>query len=404
MKIHDILLNCVQDKVGKILTFQEIRDRVQTHYPDLKLSSILPAEHTSEASRSTCTQCKTHPIFRKVGRGFYEVLRQDKPLSPEKSIHEKLQQVLAAEHGKELNTLEIRERIGLAFPETHLPSVIPSDHIRGGACKTCNTSPLFERTSLRGKYRVLAVNSVPYPQELSQTLIDLLKVYGTEMLYMQPETFIEHLSMSLIGQRRAFNLLSLSLRERIPIDWLELSDIVPVNTLHAKLSERLQFNHGIQPEAASQSVKIWTHALNEYRQTESSFNYPQPVNLSAKLAEDSAHFKTNSAQIESDLQTLKLSDTATGYQALKKGNRNIALLFCQSQDNCLLGIKSEQFSKTLQTILKGFNTPDFRCPEAFITRFSPRQTSDWPHQSYSWFQQVPYSLVLDVFKELDRHF
>lgn len=410
MKIHDVLLTSVEDKIHRILTFQEIKDLVLARFPEIKPTSILPSEHAQQ-HRSTCLQCKTAPIFKKIGRGFYEVLPQARATAPEKTVHEKLALALADAAGKELGMAEIRARVAAVFPETHLPSVIPSDHIKGGSCKLCSQAPLLQRSAVRGRYKVLGTLNTAAAglylkeeassgdSEISLKLAALLENHGVEMLYTQAELFIQRLAEPLTGNRLLFNLLSLGVRERIPIDLLEYSELLPEGALLAKLARRLRENYGVETMLAARSVAIWAQALK--RLTQESFVY-SPSAPRQRLGGQGPEQSDGPA---GSLHTLTLRSTATGYQVLKKSTRNVAVALWVSHANgYALGIKKEHLLPSLAALLQAHATADGFCPPELIPSFSPRRAGDWPHRTYVWFTRVPRELLEQVFLDLDAKF
>lgn len=414
MKIHDVLLTSVQDKIHRILTFQEIKELVLARFPEIKPTSILPSEHTQQ-QRSTCQQCKAEPVFLKVGRGFYEVLPQALASAPDKTVHEKLALALADAGGQELGLADIRARVAGLFPETHLPSVIPSDHIKGGSCKLCSQAPLLERSTVRGRYRVLAPvrpvaaglylkeSSGPEDTDLSLKVLELLKTYGVEMLYTQTESFIQRMAERLTGNRLQLNLLSLAVRERIPIDLLEFTELLPEEILLAKLTRRLQENYGVETLLASRCVAIWAQALHQLAGTPEPFVYPVAVPRQRWASERSN--RAGPLEIAGSLRALTLRSTATGYQVLKKSNRNVAIaLWVKDTESYALGIKKDHLLPSLSSLLHSHATSGGLCPPELIPSFSPRRSGDWPHQTYLWFTKVPLNLLTQVFLELDARF
>lgn len=302
----------------------------------------------------------------------------------------------------------MRQRVGELFPETHMASVIPSEHVRGGACKICIHEPLLERASVRGRYRVLAkppvsghlmVNERP-TGDIGTQIADLLRRHGAEMLYHQPEFFLQRLAEQISGPRLFFNLLSLGIRERIPFDLLEFSDVVPEGVLFEKLSRRLSDNYGIVENLAHQSVRIWAQALALVPRSK-RLQHPDVV---ASLFTDSIELGHG---IDSpQLKNLTLSETATGYLVLKKGVRNVAmaLRISASPETYVLGVKAGHVKRDGFERLLAYRTTDGTCPAELVSRFSPRGLDDWPHSTYIWFAGVPAQLLSQVMKMLDELF
>lgn len=111
--------------------------------------------------------------------------------------------------------------------------------------------------------------------------------------------------------------------------------------------------------------------------------------------------------IEADCQLhlLKINNTDTGYDSLKKGKANIAVCrFVEEEDSYLLGIKSQFVVEEIREILKGQKYLNNQCPSLYISKFSPIkgvQGRDWPHESYQWWFCSPKQLVISVFNQLD---
>ncbi|MGV3526786.1 MAG: hypothetical protein ACO1RX_21390 [Candidatus Sericytochromatia bacterium] len=263
MKIHDILQQAVCEYTDAILRFEQIRALVKAHAPQLKSSSILPSEHSDQATRGSCLRCMQHPIFIKMGRGRYQVCSQPVGL-PEKSIHEKLASLLATVPQELISTQEIRQLMSGAFPDTHLPSVILSDHVRGGSCKICSDFPLFGHSGTRGLYRILKTqtDTAIHTASLSQRLGQLLKQYDLEQIFAAPELLHQALLDWQGQERRRVNLLELALRERIPLDLLEFGDLMSPESLQQRLIQRLYLHYGIAPEWGSEAVTLWKQALD----------------------------------------------------------------------------------------------------------------------------------------------
>lgn len=263
MKIHDILQQAVCKHTDAVLRFEQIRALVKAYAPQLKSSSILPSEHSDQATRGSCLRCAKQPIFSKVGRGTYRVRPQPAAL-PEKSIHEKLESLLATLPQKLISNQDIRQLMSVAFPETHLPSVILSDHVRGGSCKICSHYPLFGHSGKRGIYRILKAQTDTdiRAASLSQRLSQLLKQYELEQLFADPQLLHQALLDWQGQEKRRINLLELALRERIPLDLVEFGDLMSPERLQQRLIQRLYLHYGIASEWGREAVMLWQQALD----------------------------------------------------------------------------------------------------------------------------------------------
>lgn len=397
MKIHDLLAQALASKQGKLLSYLEIQSTVLQAYPNLKPSSILPREHTGKTGPKACLLCQKRPLLARQGHGIYKVLSQSN-FSPEKSTHDKLASVLQNHTGEIFTLAQIRTLVSQAFPDAHLPSILPSDHMLGGACRECSKTPLFGKTSKRGLYQVLArepiavIKTTVVPGNVSQpaaasslpipAIRQLLESYGYELLQAHPEGFITQMNQHLGKYRREINLLGTALRERIPFDLVEFASLGDYDDLFGRLCQRLERYQGLQPAVAEWAVATWGKILRQDALLEQHDSPPKHTAQSFALADQSTH-----------LAHLAVYDHAAGYKTLKKGVRKLAVCYTDHPAGCMLGIKQELWVSELTALLTD------------IPQVTPQQIPGLIGlQKYLWFQPVALETVIAVFECLDQLF
>lgn len=407
--MHDILLEVFKNASGETFTFEEIQSLIRQHYPEIKLTSILPYEHASgEKQGKYCKRCQQEPVFAKMGRGFYKVVVQSiQALRPAHSIHEKLVTALAGQPERVLTIYEIKELIQQHFPDTYLPSVIVSDHIKGGACKECQEWPLLARTSMRGCYKRLSqrhVKMAPKSIEntLQQTLLTVLNADPDRLFYQTPDLFAKNMQSTVgSGYRREISVLTAALRERIPFDILEFAALVPQEQLWSHLAQRLYDNCGIAEPFARWSVNSWATALQQRALAKAPSARPVQVNQTPAV------YETQSVRIRSqecNLKKLTINNTETGYDALKKARRNVAMCLYLSETNAyLVGIHKPHVSAVLD-LLKEPQMSLPHCPPEHARQFSLYGSLKWLDMRYSWFIGLSKHHVIRIFEQLDSQF
>ena len=176
------------------------------------------------------------------------------------------------------------------------------------------------------------------------------------------------------------------------------------------MTERLYKNCGISKEFAHWAVESWAFALNKQPQ-HSKNAAPYKIQTSQKWKSREAQLSKSldiSSRItvqECSLNNLIINNTATGYDALKKRNRNIALcLYVPLENAYLLGIRSTYRDPELTSLLNSCQSLETNCPSEFIPRFSPQGRKDWSHSQYHWFLNVPKPIIIKSFQILDQRF
>lgn len=245
--------------------YEEIKQKVLVAYPAIKPKSIVPSEHIA-GKKGVCKQCHDWPLFEKIAHGLYRVLPGAR--ADALSIHEKLERALAAVENTVLTVAQIRQCVADAFPDTHLPSVIPLDHTVGGACRHCQTSPLLEHTSRRGFYRVLAQVAASETEALltGEQLAEmrkLLQVFFPERLHLQAEPFGRALAEGNALSAHQRNALVAAVRERVVVDFWEFAHLVDVEVLRSRWVHRLYEYQGLRLEVAEWAVAAWVNILEE---------------------------------------------------------------------------------------------------------------------------------------------
>lgn len=416
MKIHDILVAVFKDSSGQTFTFGEIQKQVRQRYPHLKPTSILPYEHiTGKTHSKSCKMCLSEPIFTQVGRGFYKVLlpRQQEAV-PAYSIHEKLVVALAAHSGQIMTVYAIKALVKQRFPDTHLPSIIVSDHMKGGACKECSQKPLLERAGQRGQYyclpqsiqtpvRILPGDRQTPPEDfLQQKLLLVLKADPDRLFYQTPDSFAQQLQAALgSGYRREISVLTAALRERIPLDILEFAKWLPQAKLWERLASRLYENCGIAEAFARWGVENWGMALQHLFEL-----IPRPHTTNVALVNTTYHTETvRIFAAECRLNKLTLNNTDTGYDALKKAHRNVAMaLYLPEHSSYLVGLHKSHILPDTLALLEPAQNPLLQCPPKYVRRFSLYGHTAWLDERYSWFIGLTKPLVIQIFEQLDSQF
>lgn len=420
MKIHDKLIEVTRAHEGKIFSKQEIEKLVLAYDPYLKSSSILPAEHTSG---KRCALCKKSPIFEKLEHGLYKVLPQ--PSSRHHlSNHEVLWQALQDASNQLLTKAQILAKVRAFSPETHLESIIPTDHMAGQAvCKACKSFPLLEKTGQRGLYKVRnlkLLQSLTRPQILNldspesqqhlltQRLLQFVKKHGRRNLLQSPENLANTLESLFLDAAREGFILGLVLRDQIVRDLLKYADDLPWPLHEKKLAEQLYQHFGIDQDLGRWAINSWGQALELPAALASKALIYPSSQAQPKLQEEAAIFSTLAPErlqiAKKHLQNLQINPTKTGYEALKKGRHRIAMvLYLSQQDSYLLAVK-KSYDQAVSKLLAKYATPDKACPVVYLPLFSPQRRRDWPSENFAWYSDLPQALILQAFEILDKLF
>lgn len=379
MNIHQMLHSVT--RAGTILTYSEIRDKVLALYPDAKAQSILPSEHV-KSRKCMCKACCQQPLFKKLSHGLYRVLDTPK-IQRELSIHEKLNHSLEPFKHQVLSIKIIREHLTQAFPETHPPSIIPSDHTYGGACKVCAQTPLLERTTHRGYYRILSPLQA-FMQERTILPVDnglqsILKKCDLKQLAQQKELLAQELKEKSTLQSREIHLILAALNEQVVRDLLDFSPLSDPNLLKTRLAQRLYDQQGICLPLAHWAVEVWSEAIK-----------------SQHYIHNSASSITATDETVPSLQLYNLSHTKlhAKISLFKKRGRRVALLF-QDKEKTQLGLRKELLSPDLEQELEQWGTKIHKIPAQIYQQKT---------KAYHWYQLKEASDTKQALAALDRIF
>lgn len=336
MNIHQILQ--VVTRPGTVLSYAEIKAKVQAAFPETRAGSILPSEHVRGHCKN-CKRCQQQPLFEKLGHGLYRVLPQSER-EADYSVHDKMRLALAEYTGQVLKVATLRQLVLERFPQTHLPSVIPSDHSYGGACRICAHSPLLERTGQRGLYRVLSLSptrgaSLKAPSEAVGILRQLLQNEDLARLQEQSEAFAQRLRQTSLPQRE-IHLLLAALQARIPNDLLDYGPLLAPELLQTRLAQRLYDQQGISLNLAHGAIQTWKQALQPALTA-----YASGGAVVSQVAEKTGRpgFRHLQAQV-----------LRQGVRLFKKRRRRVALSLQQGAF-WLLGLRAELLTPVLESKL-----------------------------------------------------
>lgn len=388
MKIHDILRQVTEP--GMVLTYDEIRQKVLAAYPKAKASSIVPSEHMA-ARQGVCRLCRSQPIFEKLARGLYRVLASPEPeVLP---IHDQLAQAVANDAGRILTVRQLREAVARLFPATHLPSIIPHDHIAGGACRGCQDSPLLVHGQQRGTYLVLgardAPGEIPGLTPVQQEAIrKALEKYLPERLHLQPELFTEALAAIPSLSPRESNLLLSAVRERTVVDLLEFAALMDEQTLHQRLAQRLYEYQGIRLELARWAVAAWARLLH------GRIAYPPAANRLRQVAEAASVWQ-DQALAGIQLKQLQIQPQRHACLWLMKQRHRIAFL-AHPRSHRLLALQTGLLPVDMQERLQPFSCQN---PQSFLG-FVPSEEL----QAYAWYRFPEHAQLEQILLALDGLF
>lgn len=388
MKIHDILRQVTEP--GMVMTYEEIRQKVLAAAPKTKASSIVPSEHMAGRS-GVCRLCRVHPIFEKLTRGLYRVLASPEPeVLP---IHDQLAQALADYAGQIMRVKQIREAVVQLFPATHPPSIIPHDHIAGGACRSCQSRPLLVHGQRWGTYLVLGGKEVqaaiPGLTPVQQDAIrKALEGYLPERQHLQLELFTEELAAIPSLSPRESNLLLSAVRERAAVDLLEFAALMDEQTLHQRLAQRLYEYQGIRLELAHWAIAAWAGLLK------GRIVYP-PAAGSLRQVAEAASVWQEQVLPGIQLKQLQIQPHQPECVWLMKHRHRIAFL-AHPRTHRLLGLQLGFLPADMHKRLQPFSCQN---PQSLLDFVLAEEL-----QAYAWYRFPDHAQLVQILQALDEIF